>query len=141
MQVLVHAMLAVHGAALLPTLLQVPLRPLSRCSQPFMQQSLLFADQQAAMKKAAVNEEELLSKHLRPMPMDRKAKAKRGGGGGGFGGGAAPSKKLSAADRATEARASLLDEQGVVLAHPRQLLPFHDHRRSYGRRLQRDSHR
>ena len=87
MQVLVHAMLAVHGAALLPTLLQVPLRPLSRCSQPFMQQSLLFADQQAAMKKAAVNEEELLSKHLRPMPLDRKAKAKRGGGGGGgFGG-------------------------------------------------------
>ena len=45
------------------------------------------------MKKAAVNEEELLSKHLRPMPMDR-AKAKRGGGGGGFGGGATPSKKL-----------------------------------------------
>ena len=115
MQVLVHAMLAVHGAALLPTLLHAPpVMRTVRC-QPLMQQSLLFADQQAAMKKAAVNEEELLSKHLRPMPMDRKAKAKRGGGGGGFGGGAAPSKKLGAADRATEARASLLDELGVVV--------------------------
>ena len=76
MPVLVHAMLAVHGAALLPTLLHAPpVMRTARC-QPLMQQSLLFADQQAAMKKAAVNEEELLSKHLRPMPMDRKAKAK-----------------------------------------------------------------
>ena len=114
---------AVHGAALLPTLLHAP--PVTRTArcQPRMQQSLLFADQQAAMKKAAVNEEELLSKHLRPMPLDRKAKAKRGGGGGGgFGGGAAPSKKLSAADRATEARASLLEEQGVVVV-PSALQP------------------